>query len=41
MFTKYVKTEPNLVNGEQYYLIPDKVLAVGPNNELFYFKLEH
>jgi hypothetical protein len=22
-------------------MIPDKVLAVGPNNELFYFRIEH
>jgi hypothetical protein len=51
MFTKCVTTEPNLVNGEKDYydsctqainfLIPDKLLAVGPNNELFYFKVEH
>lgn len=51
MFTKCITTEPNLVNGEKYYydscaqainfLIPDKLLAVGPNNELFYFKVEH
>ena len=29
------------INKVLLYLIPDKVLAVGPNNELFYFKLEH
>jgi hypothetical protein len=40
MFTKHVKTEPNLVNKEKYYIIPDKLLAVGPNNELIYFKVE-
>jgi hypothetical protein len=37
MFTKHVRTEPNLINREKYYLIPDKLLAVGPNKEVFYF----
>jgi hypothetical protein len=32
IFTKHVRTEPNLINREKYYLIPDKLLAVGPNN---------
>jgi hypothetical protein len=41
MFTKNVTTERNLVNGEKDYIIPDKLLAVGPNNELIYFKVEH
>jgi hypothetical protein len=40
VFTKHAKSEENLVvNREKYYIIPDKVLAVGPNNDLFYFKI--
>ncbi len=41
MFTKHATTAPNLVNEEKDYIIPDKLLAVGPNNELIYFKVEH
>jgi hypothetical protein len=41
MFTKHVTTEPNLINREKYYLIPDKLLAVSPKNELFYFKVDN
>jgi hypothetical protein len=41
MFTKHVTTEPNLINRETDYLIPDKLLAVGPNNEVFYFYVEN
>jgi hypothetical protein len=41
MLTKHVRTEPNLINREKYYLIPDKLLAVGPNNEVFYFKVDN
>jgi hypothetical protein len=40
VFTKHARTERNLVNREKDYIIPDKVLAVGPNNELFYFRIE-
>ena len=41
MFTKHVRTEPNLINRETDYIIPDKLLAVGPDNELFYFKVDN
>jgi hypothetical protein len=37
IFTKHARTERNLINRETDYLIPDKLLAVGPNNEVFYF----
>jgi hypothetical protein len=41
MFTKHVRTERNLVNRVKDYIIPDKLLAFGPNNKLIYFKVEH
>jgi hypothetical protein len=41
MFTKHARTKRNLINRERDHIIPDKLLAVSPDNELFYFRVKH